>query len=159
MNHYACLVCDELVRERESKAFVPDTDLALWRTIRLRPIYAITAPLCEECDVSKTLPMLKSALLSPRRVLSSSDVENERDATRVRFRDKCFRSIQLGSHGDPLNPPKLSIANGFAIGSLLVCLKYATITDHLLTSLASFSPPCFIARGGRHRAVRDHMFF
>ena len=124
MNHYACLLCDELVRERESKAFIPDTNFA------------------------------------PRGVPSSSDGENERDVTKVRVCDKFFRSIQQESPGpgDSLNPPKFSIANGSAIGSLPVCLKDATITENRLISLASFSLPILIARGGSHRAIRDNVF-
>ncbi len=58
------------------------------------------------------------------------------------------------------NPPKFSIANGFALGDLPPCLEDVTITERRLTSLASFKGLTVIARGGRHKFIKvTYLFF
>ncbi len=52
------------------------------------------------------------------------------------------------------NPPRFSIANGFALGDLPPCLEDVTITERRLTSLASFKGHTVIARGERHKFIK-----
>ena len=73
------------------------------------------------------------------------------------FSIKAFDLYKKGAH-DTLNLPKFSIARGCAIGTHPSCLKDVTITERLLTSLSSFLPPIFIALGGWHKAIREHVF-
>ncbi len=76
--------------------------------------------------------------------------------------DLCAFSSWLSSlnrveESEEINPPKFSIANGFAIGYLPLSLQNMTITEHRLKYLAYFGGHIVIARGGSYKFIKSHI--
>lgn len=118
---------------------------------RLKPI-DLPHDLIKQYDVSESIPSLGGALLSRRGVVS---IPSEGLTGSIQVCKRCNSSLRRKQEGKEAKPPQFSIANGFAIGELPLHLKGATDVEHYLTSLASISPPIYVVRGGRHRAIRD----
>lgn len=148
-----CAVCDELVLHRNSK-MVQVTDTFASKCLQqLKPkMLSLPQQLVNYYDISRKIAMLKGAMLSPRSEVVVS-VEGELPSIRVCV--SCHGSLNRPSKRDL--PPEFAIANGFAIGELPLHLKDATLPELWLTSLASCSPPIFVVRGGKHRAIRSHV--
>ena len=152
MNRSVCAVCDELVRTQDSALRDITDDFVARCANRLKPWSDIPQSLQDQYDVSEMIPSLKNVLVSKRAEYAKND-----DSFKMRVCKSCYGSLMKGKCSEERYPPKLSVANGFAIGTLPSYLANSTVTEHRLTSLASHKAQIVIARGGKHRIIKSHV--
>ncbi len=153
MQQMVCAVCDTWNREENCPVREHSEDLYSRIQNRLAPGDGLPTDLKELYDISNYIPQLGNALLSKRGI---NKTEGDVEKFNIRVCKVCYGSLGHGPERERRNPPKFSIANGFAIGQLPDHLIDATVTERRLTSLTNIRGNTVIARGGKHRFIKSH---
>ena len=150
-----CVVCDEFIIKLDDMQWI-DKDTLLQHSKRLglkeyEEHHCLILPESLKCQYVVDDPQLKHLLLSPRARRQSNEY-------------MCCTSCKtsLRPHMTEKAPPRLSIANGFAIGKIPDgILQQEEITDILAAMIAPVRPFMHIVSysGGQHRTIRGNVTF
>ncbi len=148
---FICSVCDcSWPRNQIREVSLTEKKAQKWR-MKIRPHGDTPQALQSFYDVSSMLPQLHGMMLS-RKGVQLNSTAMPTGCIYVCF--SCEKSLSRPS----LNPPKFSIANGFAIGELPARFHEATIVEKRLSSITSLAVPLTVLRGGKHSVLRGHTF-